>query len=326
MFIRRTAVYFLLFLVTASAVSDYQTFETPDSVATIEIVEVLENVYVLHGLNGLPNLKNKGMIANLGFIVGDKGVIIIDSGSSNSQAELLLDKIMSVTHKKVIAVFNTHIHGDHWLGNQAVRERFPDAKFYAHPTFIKLAESGAGDDWVNIFSQLTNTDSSTTTPHIPTHSIEDTDKLSFGSVFVKVIHNSKAHTTTDVVLAIEQDNGSQVVFLGDTGFFQQLGRMDDGSFKGNIALLKQAISLHADVYVPGHGPTTTGPLAAQAYLDYLELLYKRTLIFYKAGITDYEIKAKILPEFSRWQLWDGFKEAFGRHINLVYLEIEEASF
>ena len=319
-------IYGLLTLFAGFALTEMQKFETPDSIAMMEVVEVADNVYVLHGLSGLPNRQNRGMIANLGFVVGDEGVIVIDSGSSGFHAAMLLDKIAAVTTLDVIAVFNTHIHGDHWLGNQVIAERFPEAKFYAHDRFIKLAKWGVGDDWVGILSRLTGADPSVLTPYIPTQPVADADSLRFGNVSVEVMHHAKAHTTTDIVLVIEQENSDSVVFLGDTGFFQRLGRMDDGSFKGNIEILEQAISLNADVYVPGHGPTTLGPHSAQAYLEYLELLYERTFSFYEAGIADFEIREKILPEFGQWQSWNGFAEIFGRHLSLVYLEIEEASF
>jgi glyoxylase-like metal-dependent hydrolase (beta-lactamase superfamily II) len=33
-----------------------------------------------------------------------------------------------ITNKPIVAVFNTHVHGDHWLGNQAIVERYPAVK------------------------------------------------------------------------------------------------------------------------------------------------------------------------------------------------------
>jgi glyoxylase-like metal-dependent hydrolase (beta-lactamase superfamily II) len=36
-----------------------------------------------------------------------------------------------------INIFNTHVHGDHWLGNQAIVERYPAVKIYAHPNMIE---------------------------------------------------------------------------------------------------------------------------------------------------------------------------------------------
>jgi len=50
-----------------------------------------------------------------------KGVVVVDPGSSVQVGEMLLKKIATVTKDPVIAVFNTHIHGDHWLGNDRHR-------------------------------------------------------------------------------------------------------------------------------------------------------------------------------------------------------------
>ena len=41
-------------------------------------------------------------------------------------------------------MLNTHIHGDHWLGNQAVRAAFPDAVIYGHPEMLAEVEGSGG--------------------------------------------------------------------------------------------------------------------------------------------------------------------------------------
>ena len=48
------------------------------------------------------------------------GVILVDPGSTYQVGKQVLAEIKKVTTKPVVAVFNTHIHGDHWLGNQAI--------------------------------------------------------------------------------------------------------------------------------------------------------------------------------------------------------------
>ena len=41
-------------------------------------------------------------------------------------------------------MFNTHVHGDHWLGNDAIRKDYPKAKIYAHPKARSAIAAGEG--------------------------------------------------------------------------------------------------------------------------------------------------------------------------------------
>ena len=59
----------------------------------------------------------------------------------------------SITEKPIVAVFNTHVHGDHWLGNQAVKAAWPDVAIYGHPNMLALIEQGEGKAWVDMIAR-----------------------------------------------------------------------------------------------------------------------------------------------------------------------------
>ena len=322
----RFVISILLVLTVLESKAQSSLFKVPLSVSEMGAVQVLENVYVIHGVNGLPSPANGGLIANIGIVISDSGVIVFDSGGSARHGQLILNEISKITPKDVVAVFNTHIHGDHWLGNDTIAQRFPKAGFYARDDMVKRAKEGAGQQWKSILNGLTEGALSETNVYEPAKSITDGQNLQFGNITITVLHNEKAHTTTDSVLYVELPNKQSVAFMGDIALHQRTGRMDDGSFAGNIDLLTTIIDLNATVYIPGHGPSSLGPSSTQAYLDYLSLLYNETEALYEEGLTDFEIKEKIRPAFGKWHLWEGFDEGFGRHVNLIYLEIEEASF
>jgi len=63
---------------------------------------------------------------NPAFIVTDKSVVVVDPDSTEKSGEMLLKQIARVTDKPVCHVFNTQVHGDHWLANDAIVQRFSE--------------------------------------------------------------------------------------------------------------------------------------------------------------------------------------------------------
>ena len=124
----------------------------PNSIDDLSVTKVAENVYVLHGVIGMPDKNNKGFMSNSSFIVSDAGVVIVDTGGSLKYGEYLVTKIREVTDKPVVAIINTHMHGDHWLGNAALRKAFPDTKIYAHEKAVNRLKSGEAQQWLDLFA------------------------------------------------------------------------------------------------------------------------------------------------------------------------------
>jgi len=84
--------------------------------------QVAEHTWVIHGPLETPNPENQGFMNNPGLVVTEDSVAVVDLGTSTQAGRLLVDKICGVTDKPVSHVLATHIHGDHWLGNQAIAD------------------------------------------------------------------------------------------------------------------------------------------------------------------------------------------------------------
>jgi len=148
MFMYRCLMLFVLVLVpfqvySQKAISDYQADK------------VSQHVYVIHGPKEMPNPGNRGFMNNPAFIVADKGVIVVDPGSTEEIGRMVLNNIKAITSKPVTHVFNTHIHGDHWLGNDAIKQLFPDITVIADPRMIKKAKAGDAQSWIVLLHDLT---------------------------------------------------------------------------------------------------------------------------------------------------------------------------
>jgi len=285
------------------------------------LTKLTERVYVLHGPNELPNKTNQGFMNNPGFVVTNKGVVVIDPGSSRRVGELTLAKIAGVTKAPVIAVFDTHFHGDHWLGNDAIRRAYPEAVFYAHPQMIARAKT-EGANWIALFTDLTGGTLGATEPLVPNAEINDGETLALGGLHFRAYHTGKAHTDGDIMIEVVEE---KVMFLGDNSLVDRIGRMDDGDFKGNVEALEVALKTPAEHFVPGHGPSN-GRAVAEGYRDYLKSLYAAVKKYRDEGLADFEMKPKVAEDLKRFAAWRDFEDQLGRHVSLAYLQAEAEAF
>jgi glyoxylase-like metal-dependent hydrolase (beta-lactamase superfamily II) len=82
-------------------------------------VQLSPRVWMIQAPDGFPTPENRGLMANVIFAIGPSGVVVMDSGCSLQIGEMAIRMIRSLTAQPVVAVFNSHYHGDHWLGNHA---------------------------------------------------------------------------------------------------------------------------------------------------------------------------------------------------------------
>ena len=75
------------------------------------------------GSGGAADERNLGRIGNAGFIVGERGVIAIDTGTSYAHGLELLVAIGEVTDRPVRVALITHTRPEFLFGATAFRER-----------------------------------------------------------------------------------------------------------------------------------------------------------------------------------------------------------
>jgi glyoxylase-like metal-dependent hydrolase (beta-lactamase superfamily II) len=234
---------------------------------------------------------------------------------------MVLKQVRKVTSKPITHVLNTHVHGDHWLGNQAVREAYPDVVLMAHPEMISRV-GGAAEQWVTLMARLSGGFTEGTKAVIPTVAISDGEELKTGGMTFRIYAPPDAHSQTDIMIHVVEDS---VLFGGDNFLFERLARLDDATFKGSIEACRVAARLKTKYYVPGHGPTG-GVEIVQAYENYLATLYAEVKRHYDAGKSDFEMKDAVVAKLKPYHHWVHFEDVIGKHISLAFLEIERASF
>lgn len=296
----------------------------PQTIEYHKVEAVTSRIHVVYGPRGFPSERTAGFMNNPAFIVGSGGVIVIDPGSGIQIGNELLKKIRSVTDKPVIAVFNTHVHGDHWLGNDAIRRAYPDAAIYAHHRMIERLDAGEGEEFVDLFLRATNGATAGTRIVKPNVGLRGGETLEIGGVRLRVHHPGRAHTETDIMIEVIDD---KTVFLGDIVTERQVPsspRPQDAYFKGQLDAMRKAANLPAQIYVPGHGQRGDKTLVLES-IRFLERLYGAVARYVEQGLSDFDMKEKIEIELSEYRDWHNFSE-LGKVINRIYLEIEAESF
>lgn len=274
----------------------------------------------MHGPAAAPSEQNHGFINNPAFIEGNNGLIVIDPSSSKFAGESILTEIETITTKPVVAVINTHVHGDHWLGNHAIKEKYPNAKFYAHMNMIREAEFGEAERWVNVFDGISSKFKGTVAV-IPKYSVEHKDILDIEGQKL-VIHSPvpSSHSASDIM--IEHAN-SKTLFAGDNVFNGRMGRFaGDSNMIDNIKILNYAKSLDIDTYVPGHGNSGKVDTTINPYLNYLTIIQQESKKGYEEDLADYEIKPFADKRLANYRDWDGYDAQLGKHLGKMLLEIE----
>jgi glyoxylase-like metal-dependent hydrolase (beta-lactamase superfamily II) len=289
-------------------------------------VQLSAHVWVIPAADGFPTPENKGMMSNVTFVNTSAGVIILDSGSSLQIGEMAIRMIRRVTSKSVIAVFNSHFHGDHWLGNHAFAKHFgAQLPIYALPHTIEQIKGIEGNAWRTLMERWTNQSTAGTQTVAPNRPVEHGQRMQFGDVELRMHFYGRAHTHADLCVQVVPD---ALTHVGDIAMANRIANIDDGSYPGTLKYyeqLKQAAG--EQLWLPGHGLASKDLL--DRYGEFLSGIYEPCLQAVKDGASEAEAKARVLKDprvASRAKTMQGFDNNIGKYVSLAYLEAEKEAF
>lgn len=283
-----------------------------------ETEKIAEHTWAVFGPKAEPNPENQGFMNNPLFVVTDNSVVVIDPGSSLQVGQALLAKIKKLTNNPITHVFNSHVHGDHWLGNQAIQQAYPEVKIYAHPEMIAEANAGEAENWISLMNTLTKGATEGTKAVIPANSLQDGQEVTVDNITIKAHLSEVAHTKTDAMFEIIQD---KVLVTGDNNFNGRMPRLDDGSYVGNMKALDRGLKLDVEVIVPGHGPSG-GKEILSNFHDFLSIIYFNSKTLMEEDIEPFEMKPVIVKKLERYHNWVNFEGSIGKLISIAVLEAE----
>lgn len=298
-----------LFALILSAASAYAT-----AAQVLSVTEVAPGIYAHRGVHELPDAKNHGAIANIGFIVGERCVAVIDTGGNPQQGESLKLAIKHTTSKPVCYVINTHVHPDHIYGNKAFKEA--GVKFVGHE---KLARAMATRGTYYIEKAADQIDVKLTADDIipPDIAVKDHLDIDLGGRTLKLTAHAAAHTDNDLTVYDEQ---TDTLWISDLLFIEHLPVID-GSLKGWLAELEILESHPYKTVIPGHGPIVKDwPKSMQPEKDYLEMLLTEIRVMIKQGkYLEEAVETAGYSAKGQWQLFDQFHR---KNVTTAFAELE----
>jgi glyoxylase-like metal-dependent hydrolase (beta-lactamase superfamily II) len=287
--------------------------------------QVSKHVWMIFSPDGFPTPENQGMMCNITFVNSSKGIIVVDSGASVQIGEMAIRQLRKTLGKPVIAIINTHYHGDHWLGNHAYVEAYGNAlPLYAHPGTIKAIQGVQGNMWRTLMEQWTNQATLGTRVVPPNRPLEAGAELKFGNVTLRLHHFGTVHTPFDLCVEVVEDG---VMLIGDVAMDRRIANMDDGSYVGTLKAYDALEKTGCSIWLPGHGEP--GSQVLQWNRELFEGIYRPCEHAIKDGLGLEQAKAEVLKDprvASRARDTKGFESNIGKYVSLAYLEAEAAGF
>src|SRR5262249_49445293 len=159
--------------------------------------------------------------ANSAFLVGTRGILVVDTGLNEKEGGKLLQAIKDVSSLPVNYIVNTHYHPDHQGGNTAL-----------NPAAVVISTEFTRQRTMQLMGSLP----------APAHSRFRPAELTFGQKFTvhlepytaEIYFPGKAHTSGDALVHFPQQNA---IAMGDLFLNRSSPAMDQGSVKTWIEAL-----------------------------------------------------------------------------------------
>jgi len=286
----------------------------PPAPAAARAVELAPGVYVVAGTGGAADEHNLGRIGNAGFIVGERGVIAIDTGTSYAHGQALLATIRGFTDQPVLVALITHARPEFLFGGEAFRERGIPIRM--HSRTARLMASRCEICLKTLRLTVGEEPMRGTTLYKPDQEFDGTHVLDLIGRPVQVLYFGRSSGPGDIAVL---DQRSGVLFAGGLLDAHRIPDIQDSDLAGWRNALRELQVLRVATVVPGHGTASSPGLIAtnERYLMQLEARI-RTLVASGTSLLNVA-EAGELPEFEGWDQYDTIHR---RNASVAFLRVE----
>ncbi|MEE9213081.1 MAG: MBL fold metallo-hydrolase [Phycisphaeraceae bacterium] len=209
-------------------------------------------------------LSNTAGVDNNGFVVGERGVLVIDAHISGAMARQIIDAVARVTDKPILYLVNTNYHGDHTFGNYA----FPSSTtIIAHPQTLQRMKRFEHEK--QFMLPTVNGDRSVYSDvelRLPDVVFDDYMRIDLGGRVVELYHFGAGNTPGDVVV---YQPDAKVAWTGNlivgAGTIPPMFEYGAATHLATVSRLRAALDIKT--IVPGHGAMTDASILTR-YVAY----------------------------------------------------------
>ena len=282
--------------------------------ANFDVSEIASGNYVHYGSFDERSPDNLGDNANIGFIVGEKCVLAVDTGGSLPVGRALRQAIRRITPLPVCYVVLTHVHPDHFFGAAALLDDHP--QFIAHENYPAQLAARARS-YVNSLQRDLGEAAAGSQIVRPTLLVRQRLELDLGGRTIVVQAWPPAHTDDDLTVF---DTSTRTLWLSDLLFVGHTPVID-GTITGFLAVMKDLRAIAAHHYVPGHGRSDLPwPQPLDAQQRYFTVILNETRAAIRDRKTIQQATDEVgLSEAGNWAVFDLFHR---RNVTAAYAELE----
>ena len=242
--------------------------------------------------------------ANAGFVIGDDGVLVIDSFFNPEATKALVAEIRRLTDKPIRYVVNTHYHIDHVAGDGVLKEA--GAIIIAH----RNVRAWVHTDNLHLLGTHLTPKYRALIAAVPLPDITTRTGLTIWlGKREAIVEPELGHTGGDLMVAIPD---AKVLFCGDILWNHVSPNIIDGNVAkwiDELGAIKRRPDAAATTFVPGHGDVATVKDVAdfETYLSDLKTLVARERA---AGLSGAALVKAALPLFAKqhgdWKAFQHF--------------------
>ncbi|MBL9058530.1 MAG: quinoprotein relay system zinc metallohydrolase 2, partial [Mangrovicoccus sp.] len=233
----------------------------------LDFSEVAPGLFVHEGQIADAGPGNAGDVANIGFVIGDAAVAVIDSGGSRLVGEQVYLAVRARTAQPVTTLVLTHMHPDHVLCAAAFADVGATIVGHVH---LPRALADRQEAYLTAFAGRIGDPGFIGTRIVaPSSLVEDRAEIDLGGRVLELRRWPTGHSESDLTVF---DAATGTLFTGDLVFDRYTPSLD-GSLRGWQANLAEIRAIPAARAIPGHGgPVLAWPAGAAPEARYLDRL------------------------------------------------------
>ncbi|SAK88648.1 oxidoreductase [Caballeronia temeraria] len=279
-------------------------------------VAIAPGVYAFIGDSDAVAPANHGIVANNGFIVGQDGVTVVDTGSSYRYGRAMIEAIRKVTPLPVKLVIITHQAPEFVFGAAAFRD--DDVPILAHARAAQLIRERCSICLANLRKTLGEDEMAGSRVTVPDQTVNGTTEIDSGGRKLQLLHFGPASTPGDLAVL---DTQTGVLFAGGLVSNGRIPELRNEQISGWLAALENLRGLDLKTVIPGFGAPLHGSddiMQTGVYLRALEAAVKRA---YASGIGLTEAMHTVqVPAFKHDKL---YAIAQPQNVQRIWLQLEK---